>query len=187
MSNLFEGQLEATISRSFTKTSNLRALLLKEGCPLAIANCHKIFAKLVDPQIRNSLLTDISHFLIDNETDELALEVKLEKVTVPEAAFRALQVHFQGKHPPVAKVLSSYTLDGLTFSTFKRHRGNSHILVRCAYHTVPARIEEIIQTSSNDVLFVVQHFHKAASKDPFQKYPVLQTSIWSDNLGRHSR
>ena len=184
LSKSFKGQMEATISNSFTDASNLRALLLKEGCPVAVRNCHKIFAKLVDPQTRNSLLTDMSHFVTDNETEEPPLEIK-GKMTVTEVTFRALEAYFQGKPLAVAKVLSSYVMDGLTFSTFKRHKGNSFILVRCSSrHAVPARIEDIIRTSSNEVLFVVQHFLKTTSNDPFQRYPVLQASLWSDRLGR---
>lgn len=65
LTNWFAGQLEETISTSFTISSNLWALLLKEGCPSVIRNCHSLFAKLVDPQICNMLLTDISHFSVD--------------------------------------------------------------------------------------------------------------------------
>jgi hypothetical protein len=37
--------------------------MLKEGCPPAIKNCSGHFSKFVDPQVRNTFLTDIAHFL----------------------------------------------------------------------------------------------------------------------------
>src|SRR5271155_2251693 len=37
--------------------------MLKEGCPSAIKNCSSDFSRLIDPQVRNTLLTDIAHFL----------------------------------------------------------------------------------------------------------------------------
>ena len=84
-----------------------------------------------------------------------------------------------------AKVLSSYMLNGLTFSTFTRHRGNSFILVsRPSLPAIPAQIESILQTPSNDTFFVARYFLKPMSDDPFEKYPVLQSSLWSQNLGQ---
>jgi len=181
------GQLEETISTTFTKSANLRALMLKEGCPPAIKNCSGHFSKFVDPQVRNTFLTDIAHFLaLEEETNE-PLDVKGKMTTIPAGLHKALKTHFQGSRsmPREAKVLSSYVLNGLTFSTFTRHRGNSFILVRRpSLPSIPARIESILQTPSNDIFFVTQYFLKPASDDPFENYPVLQSSIWSQDLGQ---
>ena len=102
--------------------------------------------------------------------------------------YKALKTHFQGSSlmPREAKVLSSYTLNGLTFSTFTRHRGNSFILVhRPSLPSIPAQIESILQTPTNDTFFVTRYFLKPTScDDPFKKYPVLQSSLWSQDLGQ---
>jgi hypothetical protein len=45
--------------------------MLRDGCPQAIRNCSGHFSKLIDPQVRNTLLTDIARFLsLDEEVDE---------------------------------------------------------------------------------------------------------------------
>jgi hypothetical protein len=106
---------------------------------------------------------------------------------IPAVLHKALKTHFQGSSsmPREAKVLSSYTLSGLTFSTFTRHRGNSFILVRRpSLPSIPARIESMLQTPSNETLFVIRHFLKPISDHPFEKYPVLQSSLWSQDLGQ---
>jgi hypothetical protein len=186
--NWFTGQLEETISMSFTTSSNLRALLLKEGCPSAIKNCHSLFAKLVDPQIRTTLLTDISHFSVDLE-DDTSFNPN-DTVCIPEDIYKALRNHFLTRESPrAAKVLTFYTMNGLTFSSFTRHRGNSSILVRRSHPSgflpsVPAQIESIIQISSTETLFIVKYFLKTMSSDPFEKYPTLHASLWSRNLGQ---
>ena len=59
----FLGQLEETLSTTFMKSANLRALMLKEGCPPEIKNCSGHFSKFVDPQVRSTFLMDIAHFL----------------------------------------------------------------------------------------------------------------------------
>ena len=85
----------------------------------------------------------------------------------------------------VAKVLSSYMLNGLTFSTFTWHRGNSLILVRCpSLPSNPAWIESILQTPSNGIFFVTWYFLRLMCDNPFKKYPVLQSSLWSQDLGQ---
>ena len=182
------GQLEETISTTFTKSANLRALMLKEGCPPAIKNCSGHFSKFVDPQVRNTFITDIAHFLALEEANE-AQDVKGTMTAIPAELHKALKTHFQGSNsssmPRKAKVLSSYVLNGLTFSTFNRHRGNSFILVRRpSLPSIPAQIESMLQTPSNDIFFVARYFLKPMSNDPFKKYPVLQSSLWSQELGQ---
>ena len=76
-------------------------------------------------------------------------------------------------------------LNRLIFSTFTRHRGNSFILVHhLSLPSIPARIESMLQTPSNDIFFVTQYFLKPMSDNPFEKYPVLQSSLWSQDLGQ---
>ena len=186
--DFFSGQLEETISTTFTKSANLRALMLKEGCPPAIKNCSGHFSKFVDPQVRNTLLTDIAHFLALEEEGNEHLDVKGKMTAIPAELHKALKTHFQGSSssmPHEAKVLSSYMMNGLTFSTFTRHRGNSFILVRRpSIPSIPARIESMLQTPSNDIFFVARYFLNPMSDDPFEKYPVLQSLLWSQDLGQ---
>ena len=90
-----------------------------------------------------------------NSLRERALEglTHLGHPAIPAGLYKALKTHFQGSSsmPREAKVLSSYTLNGLKFSTFTRHRGNSFILVRRpSLPSIPARIESILQTPAND-------------------------------------
>ena len=87
--------------------------------------------------------------------------------------------------PCEVKVLSTYMLNGLTFSTFTQHRGNSFILVHCpSLPSIPAQIESMLQTPSNDTFFVAWYVLKPISDDPFEKYPILQSSLWSQDLGQ---
>ena len=162
--------------------------MLKEGCPPAIKNCSGHFSKFIDPQVRSTFLMDIAHFLAlaEEEANE-PQDVKGKMTAIPAGLYKALKTHFQGSNsvPREAKVLSSYMLNGLTFSTFTRHRGNSFILVhRLSLSSIPARIESILQTPSNDTFFATRYFFKPTCDDPFEKYPVLQSSLWSQDLGQ---
>jgi hypothetical protein len=161
--------------------------MLKEGCPVAIKNCHGIFSKFMNPQVKNTLLTDISQFLADIEDDIPEIDVKATTL-IPEPIHKAFRVFFStspSETPRTAKFLNSVTIKGLTFSTSKRHHGNSSILVgQISAPPVPAIIEGIIQTSSGDTLFAVRHLLKTTSSDPFEPYRELQASLWSEHLGQ---
>ncbi|PPQ87388.1 hypothetical protein CVT25_008292 [Psilocybe cyanescens] len=156
----------------------------QNGCPSAIKNCQSYFAKLVNPQIHNTLLTDISRFSVDLK-DNTPFDPK-DMTSIPEDTYKALRTHFQSTVPPrAAKFHTFYTMNGLTFSVFTQHQGNGSILVHhplCP--SVPAQIESVIQTSSTEILFVVKYFLKTMARDPFKKYPALQASLWSQNLGQ---
>ena len=159
----------------------------KEGCPSAIKNCSSYFSKLIDPQVRNTMLMDIACFLsLEEEVDDPP-DITGWMTTIAEGPYRALQTNFQGTKgtPHEAKTLHCYTLNRLTFSTFTRHRGNSFVLVRRpSLPSTPAQIDSILQISTNETYFVVRFFLKTMSEDPFQQHPVLQTSLWSQNLGQ---
>ena len=118
--------------QNISKSANLQALMLKEGCPPAIKNCSGHFSKFVDPQVHNTLLTDIAHFLALEEEANEHLDVKGKMMAILAELHKALKTHFQGFSSSIlckAKVLSSYMMNGLTFSTFTQHQGNSFILV----------------------------------------------------------
>ncbi|KAF8801630.1 hypothetical protein BYT27DRAFT_7173847 [Phlegmacium glaucopus] len=185
--NFQNGKLEETISTSFAKSANLRAFMLKDGCPPAIKNCSGHFSKLIDPQVRNTLRTDIARFLsLEDEADAPA-DITGRMTVIAEGPYKALQTYFNSTKgtPREAKILNSYTLNGLTFSTFTRHRGNSFILVRRpSLPSLPARIESILQVPTGETYFVVRFYLKTMSEDPFEKYPLLQSSLWSQDLGQ---
>lgn len=161
--------------------------MLKEGCPQAIKNCSGHFSKLIDPQVRNTLLTDIARFLsLEEEADEPA-SVTGRMTAIAEGPYNALQTYFNcaKRTPREAKILTCYTINCLTFSTSTRHRGNSLILVRRpSLPSLPARIESILQISTGETYFAVRFFLKTMSEDPFQKYPLLQSSLWSQDVGQ---
>ena len=105
--------------------------MLKEGCPSAIKNCSGFFSKLIDPEVRNTLLSDIAKFLSLVEEEDEPSEMGGRITTIAEGPYKALQTHFQGAKgiPREAITLHCYTLNHLTFSTFTRHRGNSLVMV----------------------------------------------------------
>lgn len=69
------GELEVTVAYAFARASNLRAILFKSGCPEVIKHTEIIFHKLVDPQLRDSLQTDIWSFEQMGADDEEYSEV----------------------------------------------------------------------------------------------------------------
>lgn len=166
--------------------------MLKDGCPQAIQNCGNFLAKLVDPKVRNTLLTDMSRVLFhdeecnssDEEEDDLPFG---PQVAIPEGPYRALQTYFGGNDeaPKTAKIISLHTVNGLTFSTYTRHKGNSFILIRqSSRQSIPARIETMFQISKNKILYAVRYFLRSESGDVFAKYPTLKITTWSKNCGQ---
>jgi len=180
--NFQDDKIAETMATSFTKSSNLRAILLKSNCPTSILKCSHHFTKFIDPQIQTTLLTDISRFaaLLEDDTHALPKEVTGGVATVDPEVYRALRRHFNHNIPVIQKVLSYSTLHGVTYSIASRHQGNSFILCPSA----PAQIEYILQTDSEMLLFVVRHFLKADRHDPFAAYPHIHSSLWSHEMGK---
>jgi len=161
--------------------------MLKEGCPSAIKNCSGFFSKLIDPQVRNTLLSDIARFLSLVEEEDEPSEMGGRITTIAEGPYKALQIYFHGANrvPREARTFHCYTLNHLMFSTFTRHRGNSFVMVRrLSLPSIPAQIDSILQISTQETYFVVRFFLKTMLDDPFRQHPVLQTSLWSQNLGQ---
>ena len=62
---------------------------------------------------------------------------------------------------------------------------NSFVLVRRpSLPSVPAQIDSILQIPGKETYFVVLFFLKTMLNNPFQQHPVLQVSLWSQNLGQ---
>ena len=112
--------------------------------------------KLIDPHLRNTLLTDIACCLsLKEELDDPA-DITKQMTVIAEGPYKALQT-FQGAKEILhkARSLHCYTLNHLTFYTFTHHRGNSFILVHCpSLPSIPAQIDSILQIPT-ETYFVV--------------------------------
>jgi len=187
--NFKNGQLEETIATSFVKSANLRALLSKSECPEAIKNCQAFFQKLVDSEVRNTLLTDISVFTSHLEPELMPTRIELEgDETCGRTTFRMLDEHLSDINKSsicgTPKNLSYYTVHGRTFSIATRHKGNSSVLVRHQSSILPAQIEDIIRTPDDQTFVAVRYFRPTAVNDPFKAYPALRISLWDSKLGQ---
>jgi hypothetical protein len=191
----FSGEYEETISRSFIRSAALKNLILKTGTPEVIQNCGPIFRKFVDPQIRNTLLTDIVGFsgeALDSSDDGDLPPIVLKSISyLPDSLKDCIPKHL-GYLPASASTLSHLTVAGITFSVASKHSGNSCILLDSPSKTafVPAQIEHIVQFVSNNdasgvnTLVAVRRFKRLNNhSDPFSIYPLLRTQIWSHELG----
>ena len=58
------------MAESYTRSANLRALMLNPECPEVVRNCVPMFKKLVDPERRNTLLTDIHSIRLEDDDDD---------------------------------------------------------------------------------------------------------------------
>jgi len=176
--NFKNDQLEETIATSFVKSANLRSLLSKSECPEAIKNCQAFFQKLVDPEVRNTLLTDISVFTSHLEPEFMPTPaVSSPSSSIGRTTFRILEKHLSdvNKSPirGTVKNLSYYTAHGRTFSIAARHKGNGSVLVRHQSTILPAQIEDIVLTPDDQTFVVVRHFRPTAVNNPFKAYPAL--------------
>ena len=55
---------------------------------------------------------------------------------------------------------------------------------RLSLPSIPAHLNSILQMPTKETYFVLRFFLKTMLDDPFRQHPVLQTSLWSQNLGR---
>ena len=127
---------------------------------------------------------------LDSSDDEDLLPIKLKSTSYLSDSLKDCIQGYLGYLLTSASTLSLLTVASITYSVASKHRGNSCILLDSLSKTVflPARIEHIIQFVSNNnilnTLAVVRRFkwHNNQS-DPFSIYPLLQTQIWSCELG----
>jgi len=192
---MFPGEYEETISRSFVRSAALKNLILKTGTPEVIQNCEPIFRKFVDPQIRNTLLTDIAGFsgeALDSSDDGDLPPIVLKSISyLPDSLKNCILEHL-GYLPTSASTLSHLTVAGISYSVASKHTGNSCILLDIPFKTVfvPAQVQHIVQfvsnnnTSSVNTLVAIRRFKGLNNQsDPFLIYPLLRTQIWSCELG----
>ena len=116
---MISGELERTMAESYTRSANLRALMLKPECPEVVRNCMPMFKKLVDPERRNALLTDIHTLPIrlendddDDDDDDTIITAWNDRTarTIPMELILGLP-HVQ--LPKKAQFLSNLTINGL--------------------------------------------------------------------------
>jgi hypothetical protein len=160
-----------------------------------IQNCEPIFRKFIDPQIRNTLLTDIMGFsgeALDDSDDGDLPPIALKSISYLPDSLKGCILKRLGYLPTSASTLSALTVAGITYSVASKHGGNSCILLDSPSKTVfvPAQIEHIVQfVSNNDIsgvntLVAVRKFKRLNNQsDPFSIYPLLRTQIWSRELG----
>jgi hypothetical protein len=168
-------------------------------------NCETMFRKLVDPQVRDTLITDILH-LSDSNTEEYEDHLRMEESRVSEelregklsgpipAPLKACIKATYGNHQK-AVLLSHLTINVITYSTSSQHLGNSSILLKSGVvgKLLPAQIDYLTQIVFEDegnqpqhmVTFIAACKYKAASilYDLFKLYPDVQAQIWRNKLG----
>lgn len=190
---MISGELERTIAESYTRSANLRALMLKPECPEVVRNCVPMFKKLVDPERRSTLLTDI-HTLSsrledddDDDDDDTIVTAWNDRTaqTIPMELIQGLP-HVQ--LPKKAQFLSNLTINGLRYTVSSKHQGNSCALFKTldSAQVVAARIEFILQiqvSGSMQTLIIIRR-HLAANilHDPCLPFPVLRAKFYSSKL-----
>ena len=168
---------------------------LKAGCPEVIQQMQSICKKLIDPQLRNTLQTDmVSLGSQVGDPDDHSNEITSGRLmtTLPEELIIAL------REKQVATIInrsacyshSTVTIHGLTYSTNKKHRGNScAIILSPSKHPLPVQIIHILQFIGDDdqittYLGVRRHKKSPFAHDPYLKYPLLGAAIWDIELER---
>ena len=159
MSIFLLGQLEQTISESFTRAANLRAFVYKTNqCPPAILNSQSIFRQLVDPHTCNTLTSEMMSFG-SIEQPEVAIWNPMAMSKVPLKLQTILRQHNSDARVDRAQFLTNITLYGLRYTTSRKHLGNSCVLLGLPSSDVkvPAVIDSIlkIQTSADTVEIVL--------------------------------
>ncbi len=152
-----------------------------------------MFQKLVNPQVRDTLVTDIlALFTDDAASDNDGLDEQ------PVKSFNSLPVPLQEcliatyNHRLCACLLSHLTIRGITYLSSAYHLGNALILLKSTAPNkyLPARIDYITQILFDDtddghlVTFIAARKYKPSTfkNDPFRAFPFLQAQIWSREL-----
>ena len=198
--NCKEGEYEETIARSFVRSANLRRILEQTGTPEVIQNCKSMFRKLVDPQVRGTLVTDLLSFAMDDldDVEEMSTSDTTSPLPkIPDSLTTCLQESFGGTAKVIA-LLPNLTMKGIIYSAASRHAGNSSILIHSGLPGVliPAQIQCFVQLVLPDnintpVTFVAaqRYLPVNVNRDPFSAYPFLRAKLWSrelDSLGLYT-
>ena len=140
-------------------------------------------------QLRDSLQTDIQILTAlvedENETQMVAV-TKLAHVFPTE-----LCLTFQRSQIDTASsghFVSDISIQGLTFSTFSKNRGNACVLIREPNDMIPMPAEvvhiiEILEEGTSKTYLAVRRLEPVAlHHDPFSRYPALRTRLWKRRL-----
>jgi len=201
MTGFLLGEYEETIARSFVRSANLRRILEQTGTPEVIQNCKPIFQKLLDPQVRGTLVTDLLSFAMDDldveEVSDYVSDTTSPLPEIPDSLMTCLHESF-GETPKCISLLPNLTVKGIIYSAASRHVGNSSVLIHSGRPGVliPAQIQCFVQLVLPDnintpVTFVAAQRYLPANvkRDPFSAYPFLRAELWSrelDSLGLYT-
>lgn len=166
---------------SYTRSANLRAILLKAGCPEVLSNCEPAFSKLVSPQNRDSLQTLLKS-LPDISSRQASRQSIIPAVPADRLA-QPLPLPLHHLFPKASKgyLLSNITIRGSTYSTHSKHLGNSSIMINTkSFTNWPARIAHVLQFDHDTVYFIVQRYTEAGLHfDPYSRYKSTGARLWS--------
>ena len=180
--------MEETIARAYIRSANLRALLLKSGCPEVIQHCKGFFDELLNPQARNSLVTDIHAMSATEETESDLFEYPNEQIARPIPAEIRNALYSASPNLPLRAVLQSHiAISGLKFAVASKHPGNSCILISSESGIPqPAQLVYILEfrTSETSSTFLAVRRYEPANilYDPFSKCSALRAKLWDTRL-----
>ncbi|KDR76670.1 hypothetical protein GALMADRAFT_139571 [Galerina marginata CBS 339.88] len=184
------GQLEQTMSESFTRAANLRAFVNKTNqCPPTILGCQSIFSRLVDPRARNTLTSDLMSFTAD-ERPEVVVWNPMATSKVPLKLQKIIHNYNANARVDRAHFLSNITVGGSRYTTSAKGFGNSCALVGLPSSgaKVPVVIDSIfkIQPSADtvEVLLAVRRYKALGNAcDGASRFQAIGASVWSSELG----
>lgn len=178
--DFFKGQLEETIARAYTRSSNLRAILLREGCPEVIKNCQEAFRKLISPQTHNPLVTMMRVLPSLDQPNLPLIPQGRVKRPLPRELVDILRRSFPHL-PSSGYLLADITIRGLTYSTSTKHSGNSCVMIASEPGSnAPAQIASIVQFDDNMVFLTVRrHKEMNLRYDPFSCYGSVRARVWA--------
>lgn len=185
------------MAKSFVRSANLRALVFKSQCPEVVQNCQPMFQKLVNPQLRDSLQTDMQVLSSlaeggddgDDDDDGAGNWNERTAKPIPRDLHTALtRFRVCSKSTRTAQFCHRVTINGLVYTTTSKHEGNSCVLLKSQDHNqVPARIQSIFQIlfleSVQTLIAIRRHQPSQLRHDPFSQHPALRARLWSVQLG----
>ena len=202
------GELEETMAHSYIRSCNLRAIVSSSTCPEVVQKAAPFFNKLVNAEKRGTLITDILTFestdsdveMQDPDEDVLVDQVNgddkwLAKMSmpIPPELVGPIQKYFGLFSPAVVEFrpLQHLSINNLNYSTFKKHPGNSSVLIHSTTESplAAACIMEIFQIRDS-----LDHVHTLLGvrrrtpappnlSGPFQRHPALQMKLYGAAFG----
>lgn len=152
-----------------------------------------MFETLVNPQVRDTLVTDslLLEEAMESEDDDGSSGIKEEPIDndIRTAFSRKLPQGLGATIPQKAKFLTHIKHHGISYTVNKRHKGNSSIFL-IGTENVPFSIEKIIcfsATTSGNYFkgtwcVVRKHQPAKVDVDPYIAYPHLRAGLWDCQL-----